>query len=155
MVLSPLVVTASCLTVIKYVPKKNKPIVPYLVFFSISATSYLGFTQALTGSHAEASNPFLYGLSFYSASMAFYLTHQTKLNINEAFRFSNPLLLISGPIALFIKKTGKKSLGKRINYYLPFVIIGLFFFQIIGSPLTNFLYLIEKTDLVSVFILEY
>ncbi len=152
MVLSPLVVTASCLTVIKYVPKKNKPIVPYLVFFSISATSYLGFTQALTGSHAEASNPFLYGLSFYSASMAFYLTHQTKLNINEAFRFSNPLLLISGPIALFIKKTGKKSLGKRINYYLPFVIIGLFFFQIIGSPLTNFLYLIEKTDLVSVFI---
>jgi D-alanyl-lipoteichoic acid acyltransferase DltB (MBOAT superfamily) len=66
------------------------------------------------------------------------------------FKFTNPLLLITGPIALFIKRGGQKSLKKRINYYLPFVLVGVFFYLIVAAPLTSFLFLIEKIDLVSV-----
>ena len=43
----------------------------YLLFFSISITSLFGLTQTLTGSHAEGSNILLYGLSFYTASIAY------------------------------------------------------------------------------------
>lgn len=99
-----------------------------------------------------SANPYFYGLSFYTASMAFHLASQVKINISEAFKLANPLLLFSGPIALFIKRGGQKSFKKRINYYLPFVMVGLFFFQVVASPLTEFLFLIEKTDLVSVFL---
>ena len=82
--------------------------------------------------------------------MAFYLASQVKLNVNEALKFANPLLMLTGPIALFVKRAGQQTLKKRMNYYLPFILIGLFFFQIIASPLTEFFSLIEKTDLVSV-----
>ena len=60
--------------------------------------------------------------------MAFHLASQVKLNISDAFKLTNPLLLASGPIALFIRRGGQKSFKKRINYYLPFVMVGLFFF---------------------------
>lgn len=148
--LTPLIVTVLCLTVFKFIPEQNRPVLPYLLFFSISITSALGLTQALTGSHADSTNPYLYGLSFYTASMAFYLASQVKLNVNEAFKFANPLLLATGPIALFVKRAGQKNLKKRMNYYLPFILVGVFFYQIVASPLTNFFFLIEKTDLVSV-----
>lgn len=82
--------------------------------------------------------------------MAFYLASQVKLNVNEALKFTNPLLLFTGPIALFVKRAGQKTLRNRMNYYLPFILIGLFFFRIIASPLAQFFFLIEKTDLVSV-----
>ena len=74
------------------------------MFFLISLTSLLGFTKTLTGSHAESSNLILYGLSFYSASLAFLLSsHPKKINYVEAFKLTNPLLLITGPISLFLK----------------------------------------------------
>lgn len=140
------------MSVFKFIPEQNKPALPYLLFFSISITSALGLTQALTGMHAGSANPYLYGLSFYTASMAFHLASQVKLNISDAFKLTNPLLLASGPIALFIRRGGQKSFKKRINYYLPFVMVGLFFFQVVASPLTKFFFLIEKTDLISVFL---
>ena len=148
--MSPLIITTLCLVVFKIIEEKHRPALPYLLFFSISITSLLGLTEALTGSHADSTNPYLYGLSFYSASMAFYVASQVKLNTKEALKFANPLLLLSGPISLFIKRVGHKTLKKRINYYLPFIFIGLFFFQIIASPLTEFFVLIDKIDLVSV-----
>ena len=149
-IVTPLIVTVLCLAVFKFIPELKRPILPYVLFFSISVTSVLGLTQALTGSHSESPNPYLFGLSFYTASAAFYVASQTKLNVNEAFKFANPLLLATGPIALFIKRAGPKPLKKRINYYLPFILIGVFLFQIIASPLIYMFFLIEKTDLVSV-----
>ena len=138
------------MAVFKIIPKQTRPALPYLLFFSISITSALGLTEALTGSHSSGTNPYLYGLSFYTASIAFYLASQVKLKVNEALKFTNPLLLLTGPIALFVKRAGQKTLRNRMNYYLPFILIGLFFFQIIASPLAQFFSLIEKTDLVSV-----
>lgn len=120
----------------------------YLLFFSISFASLLGFTETLTGSHAESSNILLYGLSFYTASMA-YLIAQNKFNYQSILSVSNPLLLSTGPIALYFKRVSYKSLRRRIEYYVPFIIVGTFMFQIVGSPLTEFFFLIDKVDIVS------
>jgi D-alanyl-lipoteichoic acid acyltransferase DltB (MBOAT superfamily) len=120
----------------------------YLLFFSISITSLFGLTQTLTGSHAEGSNILLYGLSFYTASIA-YLIVINSFNYSKIFSISNPLLLFTGPIALFITSISHKRIANRIKYYFPFIVIGVFMFQVVGSPLTEFFYLIDNTDIVS------
>ena len=48
--------------------------IEYFLFFSISLTSLLGFTETLTGFYAESTNALLFGLSFYSASMAYLIS---------------------------------------------------------------------------------
>ena len=124
--------------------------IQYLLFFSISLASLLGFTETLTGSHAESSNALLYGLSFYTASMA-YLIAQKKFKYQSILAITNPLLLSTGPIALFFKPIGYKSFRRRFEYYTPFIIVGVFMFQVVGSPLTEFFFLIDNTDVVSTF----
>tara|TARA_B100002019_G_scaffold161873_1_gene139617 strand:+ start:1651 stop:2859 length:1209 start_codon:yes stop_codon:yes gene_type:complete len=122
--------------------------IEYFLFFSISLTSLLGFTETLTGFYAESTNALLFGLSFYSASMA-YLISQDRFGYKSVLFVSNPLLLSTGPIALFFRNISHKSLRKRIEYFFPFIIVGTFFFQIVGIPLTEFFFLIESTDVVS------
>ena len=120
----------------------------YILFFSISITGLFGLTQNLTGSHAESNNFFLYGLSFYTASIA-YLLANDSLRISKILNITNPLLLITGPIALYVKSLQHKKTLERYKYFVPFIIIGLFMFQIVASPLTNFFFLLEHTDIVS------
>lgn len=127
------------------------PGIQYFLFFSISLASLFGFTETLTGSHAESSNVFLYGLSFYSASMA-YLIAQNRFEYQSILPISNPLLLSTGPIALFFKHISYKSFKRRFVYYAPFIIVGAFMFQVVGSPLTEFFFLINKTDVISAII---
>ena len=122
--------------------------IEYFLFFSISLTSLLGFTETLTGFYAESTNALLFGLSFYSASMA-YLISQDRFGYKSVLFVSNPLLLSTGPIALFFRNISHKSLRKRIEYFFPFIIVGTFMFQIVGIPLTEFFFLIESTDVVS------
>ncbi len=122
--------------------------IEYLLFFIISITSLLGFTETLTGFYAESTNALFYGLSFYSASMA-YLIALKRFGYQSVLAISNPLLLSTGPIALFFRNISYKSLRKRIEYFFPFIIVGMFMFQIVGSPLTEFFFLIESTDVVS------
>ncbi len=122
--------------------------IEYLLFFTISITSIFGLTETLTGFYAESKNVLLFGLSFYSASMA-YLIAVRRFDYQSIFSISNPLLLTTGPIALFFRNISHKSLKKRIEYFFPFIIVGSFMFQIIGSPLTEFFFLIESTDVVS------
>lgn len=151
-VLAPLVITALFLYLYRYTPAKFKPYLPYLLFFSISISSLLGYTKELTGSHALSTNSYLYGLSFYSASLAYYLKNEKKtIDVIDSFKFTNPLLLFTGPIALFIKKLGQQKIKKRLNYFLPFILIGLFYYLVIAAPLTSFFFLIEKVDLISVY----
>lgn len=123
-------------------------IVPYLLFFSISVTSLSGYTQTLTGLHAESSNVLLYGLSFYTASLAF-LAHRHRVSAADAWLVSNPMLLMTGPVATFFKDIRYKSFASRWNYYGPFVVLGLFLHQVVATPLTNLFGLIERTDVVS------
>lgn len=140
----PLIVVASMALLLEKFRLKN---IEYFLFFSISIASLLGLTQVLTGSHAESSNLLLFGLSFYTASIA-YLLANNKFSLAKVLSISNPLLLSTGPIALFFECISHRSLKARFKYYSPFVIIGIFMFQIVGSPLTEFFFLLERTDVV-------
>ena len=138
----------SSLIVIFVVSNTTFRLTNYLLFFSISITSFFGLTEVLTGSHATSSSFIFYGLSFYTASIA-YLNSKHKLKLIDSVKVANPLLLFTGPIALFVKRISHKSLNKRVLYFLPFLTVGLFYFQIIGAPLAAYMFLIDATDLVS------
>ncbi|WP_150112029.1 MBOAT family O-acyltransferase [Marinospirillum insulare] len=124
-------------------------LVAYLLFFLITLTSLFGFTETLTGSHAESTQPLLFGLSFYTATLAYFVINNQQLTITGALKASNPILLATGPIALFIKNIRYKGFKKRFNYFFPFILVGAFYYQIIAVPLTESFKLIEATDLVS------
>ena len=117
----------------------------YALFFSVSATSIFGFTKTLTGSHAESSSILFYGLSFYTAYLAFSL-HRGALTAQTPFIAANPLLLLSGPIPITFSSLKVVKLKRRLLYFLPFAIIGMFFYKIIAFQLGRFLWMVEYTD---------
>ena len=119
----------------------------YIAFFSISATSLFGLTQTLTGSHSASDNLALYGLSFYTATFAYWLNSR-KVTWQDAFVASSPLALVTGPVLTLVKPCHRRT-SVRANYFLRFVIAGAFLHQVIATPLTNLLHLIELTDAVS------
>jgi D-alanyl-lipoteichoic acid acyltransferase DltB (MBOAT superfamily) len=120
----------------------------YLIFFSITITSALGLTKTLTGSHAESKNVILYGFSFYTASIA-YLIHSQQLSAKSIAVVSNPLLLITGPIATYFRPIDHYSFKKRFKYFFPYIVVGLFLHQAIATPLTTTFHLIALTDILS------
>ncbi len=116
----------------------------YLFFFSVSATSYIGATQTLTGSHAESTNAFLWGLSFYTASIAFALYNGLPGN---ALRTANPLLLFTGPILTRSGWNWKSSVRRRVYCYVPYLVVGVFFFGMLGFQLGRFLWMIDLVEI--------
>jgi alginate O-acetyltransferase complex protein AlgI len=120
----------------------------YVLFFSITITSAFGLTRTLTGSHAESDNIFLYGFSFYTVSIA-YLLHSKSLSAKSIAAVSNPLLLITGPIATCFRSIQHYSFKKRFTYFFPFVLVGVFLHQTIATPLTKAFDLIALTDVIS------
>jgi D-alanyl-lipoteichoic acid acyltransferase DltB (MBOAT superfamily) len=120
----------------------------YILFFSIAFCSALGLTKTLTGSYSQSQYLYLYGLSFYTVTLA-YLSKTKKINIVSSFVATNPLLLITGPIVTSFKVTHNKPLINRFNYYFPYIILGIFLHQVIATPLTQTFFLKESTDLVS------
>jgi alginate O-acetyltransferase complex protein AlgI len=128
--------------------QSKKHVLKYVLFFSITITSALGFTKTLTGSHAESTNIILYGFSFYTASIA-YLLHSHQLSAKSIATVSNPLLLITGPIATCFRSIRHYSFKKRFKYFFPYIIVGLFLHQAIATPLTKAFHLITLTDMIS------
>ena len=120
----------------------------YFLFFLISLTSLFGFTEALTGTHATSKNILFYGLAFYSTSLA-YIIFNNRLKKDTFQTVSNPLLLFTGPLAVYLKNISYKSFKSRFKYFMPYIILGLFLFQTIGTPLSLVLGLIEYTDSIS------
>tara|TARA_B100000575_G_C23116268_1_gene645340 strand:- start:229 stop:1512 length:1284 start_codon:yes stop_codon:yes gene_type:complete len=143
---SPLIFTFSIFLLFSITKKYNflKNFLSYGLFFLISIFSLMGLASNINGSHAESTNIFIYGLSFYSALLAFKI-HQNNLKLSDIFVAGNPLLLISGPISVFFNKIGL-SLKKRISYYFPFILIGFFFFKVISAPMTYYLKMVSFTE---------
>ena len=123
--------------------------IAYLLFFSTGILSFFGILTPLTGAVSESSNALIFGFSFYTVSLSFLAINSTTPNLLSAFKIANPVLLVTGPIALFIKDYGYRKLHYRINYYLPFFIVGFFLFQIVATPLAPTFELIKRTDSVS------
>ena len=128
---------------------KFKKIFSYILFFSISATSYFSITKIMDGSHATSENILLFGLSFYTVTLAYTLYTKHVLTISDVFISSNPILIITGPIMVSIKVIKYKSLRKRVKYFLPYIIFGLFLLEVISTSLTPTFYLSESLDAVS------
>lgn len=123
--------------------------VSYVLFFIVSLTSLLGLTSPLTGSYGGINSTLLYGLSFYTVSLA-YIIHQQKMKLAlTPFAISNPLLTFTGPFATLVSIVRHKSFQNRFNYYFPFVILGLFLYQAIATPLTRALTFFTATDAAS------
>lgn len=128
---------------------KNPKGFAYLLFFSISIFSFFGLTETLTGKASYFTSSYLYGFSFYTLSLAYWIYSHKGLKIIDILKFSNPILLSTGPIIILLKSLKHKSFISRLNYFLPFLMVGIFFFQILSVPLTSTFFLIEKTDVVS------
>ena len=100
-ILSPLIISAILISIALIKPiRKNKLVLhfyAYVLFFAISIFSYFGLAGTITGSHATSTNPFIYGLSFYTAYLAF-LIFRNNLSIKKLFVAANPIVLISGPM---------------------------------------------------------
>src|SRR5262249_46891394 len=119
-----------------------------VLFFSITVTSAFGLTKTMTGAYAASTNIILYGFAFYTTSIA-YLLHSQRLSATSILVASNPLLLITGPIATIFGSIHHYSFHKRARYFLPYIILGLFLHQAIATPLTKTFNLIALTDIVS------
>mgnify|MGYP002010253420 CR=1 FL=1 len=133
--------------------KKNNVVLhlyAYILFFAISIFSYLGLAGNITGSHASSSNPLIYGLSFYTAYLAFVIFKQ-DLSLKKIFISANPIILISGPMPVIFKAI-PSSFISRIKYYFPFLVIGFFFFKVISAPMTYYLEMLNNTSPLVIFL---
>ena len=134
---------------IRALSERYKTLFSYLLFFSTGILTFFGIIKPLTGSVSESPNILFFGFSFYTLSLAYFVMNAKKLNLTDSLKVSNPALLASGPIVLFIRDYRYRSFHSRLNYYLPFFIIGFFFFHIIGVPLVSLFKFIHLTDVIS------
>ena len=123
-IFSPILICTLIVIFINKIAKTKKRIetLALFVFFTITVVTLLGFSQTLSGGYIEESNPYLYGLSFYTASIAYYYKTKHEISLSDIFKISNPLLISTGPVAIFVKRGRHNSIRHRVNYYLPFII---------------------------------
>jgi alginate O-acetyltransferase complex protein AlgI len=117
----------------------------YFLFFITSLSMLFNYTQPMTGNLVETKYFILFGLSFYSLTLS-YKAFNNKLSISDAFIASNPLLVITGPVALYFNRITNTSIKRRILIFFPYLVIGIFFFQIIASRLILFFSLLDNTS---------
>ena len=147
--ISPLLFCSLSVFFIRSFQQRNlKTSIPYLLFFSTSILTFNEILTPLTGAVSESSNILLFGFPFYTASLAYLAMNNSTPNLLSAFKIANPLLLVTGPVALFVKSYTYRRLHFRVNYYLPFFLVGFFLFQIVGAPLVQTFELINATDVV-------
>ena len=148
-IIAPLSFCFLAILVLRVLSERYKTLFAYLLFFSTGILTFFGVIKPLTGSVSESPNILFFGFSFYTLSLAFFAKNAKKLDLLDSVKVSNPALLASGPIALFVRDYRYRSFHNRLNYYLPFFIIGFFLFHIIGVPLVPLFKLIYLTDAVS------
>tara|TARA_Y100001970_G_scaffold71146_1_gene90474 strand:- start:1312 stop:2532 length:1221 start_codon:yes stop_codon:yes gene_type:complete len=148
-IIVPLIFCFFTILAIRKLSDRYKTLFVYLLFFSTGILTFFGVIKPLTGSISESPNLLLFGFSFYTLSLAYLAKNNKSINFVDTLKVSNPALLATGPIALFIKNYRYRSFHYRLNYYLPFFIIGFFLFNIIGVPLVPLFKLIYATDAVS------
>ena len=125
--------------------KKYITYISIILFFTITYLSFFNYANTVNGFQYENKILFIYGLAFYTVFYANELL-KNKLSLKSFLIASNPLLLITGPIAYKYKIATQTKIFSRIKKYFPYLIIGIFFYKVIGSPLFVFVELIEITD---------
>ena len=147
--IAPLLFCSLSVFCIRFFPqRKLKTLIAYFLFFSTSILTFKEILTPLTGAVNEYNNILFFGFPFYTASLAYMAMNTNTPNLLSAFKIANPLLLVTGPVALFVKSYTYRRLHFRINYYFPFFLVGFFLFQIVGAPLVQTFELINATDVV-------
>ena len=126
-IIVPLIFCFFTILAIRKLSDRYKTLFVYLLFFSTGILTFFGVIKPLTGSISESPNLLLFGFSFYTLSLAYLAKNNKSINFVDTLKVSNPALLATGPIALFIKNYRYRSFHYRLNYYLPFFIIGFFY----------------------------
>ena len=98
----------------------------YFLFFLTTITMILNLTRTMSGNYVDSSNTFLFGLSFYSLTMA-YKAFSNRITLKDVIINANPLILFTGPIVIFFKDLTKTSYSRRFKIFFPYLIIGIFF----------------------------
>jgi alginate O-acetyltransferase complex protein AlgI len=150
--LAPVIFSSIVIIFYKKLIDKYSKVSIYLsitLFFIISLTSVIGVTQTLTGeiskSESALATEIIFGISFYTAALAYYIKRE-KIEFNDLWKVTNPILLFTGPIPIYFNRHSNK-LFKRVKYYFPYIIIGYFKFKIIAAPLTQFFWMLEVTNI--------
>jgi hypothetical protein len=122
----------------------------YVIFFSVAALTALGFMSVMNGLAVSSPNPFLYGYSFYSASLAYLvLMSGRSASLTRVFDIANPLLLATGPLAISVGSMRHWSLRGRINHFFPFLVVGIFMFIVLGLGLGPALDIASQLNIVA------
>ncbi len=122
----------------------------YLIFFSVATLTATGFMSVMNGLAVSSPNPFLYGYSFYSASLAYLVLMEGRsASFIRTFDIANPLMLATGPLLISVASMRHWSLRGRLNYFFPFLVSGAFFFIVLGLGLAPALAIKDQLNLVS------
>jgi alginate O-acetyltransferase complex protein AlgI len=109
-----------------------------------------GVMSVMNGLAVSSPNVFLYGYSFYSASLAYVvLTAGRTVSLSRVFDVANPLLLATGPLAISVSSMRHWSVRGRLNHFFPFLVVGIFLFIVVGLGLGPALDLRDQLNLAS------
>ncbi len=104
----------------------------YFIFFITAIALLLNLSTPMFGAYLAPRSTYLFGLSFYTLSLAYRFYTNKDITIKDVIVTSNPLVLFTGPILTFYNRLNQINIGRRINYYFPFLLIRLFFFKVIA-----------------------
>lgn len=131
-------------------PERAIRALAYLLFFSVAALTAAGFMSVMNGLAVSSPNPFLYGYSFYSASLAYLVwTEGRSAPWRRTAEIANPLLLATGPLAISITSVRHWSIRRRLDYFFPFLVLGVFLFIVLGLGLGPSLAIASQHNLVA------
>ena len=119
----------------------------YVIFFLTTIALLFHLSSPMTGAYFAPKSTYLFGLSFYTLFLAYQLYINQDITIKDVIVTSNPLVLFTGPVLTLYNSLNHINLKRRINYYFPFLLIGLFFFKIIAYYIVPFLSIIKYTSL--------
>ena len=122
----------------------------YALFFSVAALTATGVMSVMNGLAVSSPNVFLYGYSFYSASLAYVvLTAGREASLSRAFDIANPLMMATGPLAISVSSMRHWSVRGRLNHFFPFLVVGIFLFIVVGLGLGPALDIRDQLNLAS------
>lgn len=127
-------------------PRINCIAVQMGLFFSISAISALGFAEPLTGSHAAGTSPVIFGLSFFTATLAYHAARGDleKDRFGRTAVYGSAIFLYTGPI--IARARAVRIDARRAYVAASYMLVGLFMFWIVAKNIVPLLILRDLTS---------
>lgn len=139
----PYLLVFAALLILPYV---NTIATQMALFLSISVISALGLAEPLTGSHAAGTSPVIFGLSFFTATLAYHGAKGT-LTVDRPGRgilFGSAFFLYTGPI--LTRFSAVRIDFRRLYIGSSYFILGLFMFWVVAKNIVPLLALRDLTS---------